>query len=47
MIDYREKPLYWDPTEPTATRPLAQADYSATTPSVYFYTHDLTKISAS
>ena len=35
---------YWDPTEPTATRPLAFTDHADETPAMYFYTHDLTKI---
>ena len=34
---------YWDPTEPTATRPLAFTDQTDATPTTYFYTHDLTK----
>ncbi len=34
---------YWDPTEPTATRPLAFTDYTVAPPATYFYTHDLTK----
>ena len=34
---------YWDPTEPTATRPLAFTDHTVATPTTYFYTHDLTK----
>ncbi len=34
---------YWDPTEPTATRPLAFTDHTVATPATYFYTHDLTK----
>ena len=33
----------WDPTEPTATRPLAFTDHADETPATYFYTHDLTK----
>ena len=34
---------YWDPTEETATRPLAFTDYTVETPATYFYTQDLTK----
>ncbi len=34
---------YWDPTEETATRPLAFMDHTVETPATYFYTHDLTK----
>ena len=33
----------WNPTEPTATRPLAFTDHIVATPATYFYTHDLTK----
>ena len=33
----------WDPTEPTATRPLAFTDHAGEAPATYFYTHDLTK----
>ena len=34
---------YWDPTELTATRPLAFTDHAGETATTYFYTHDLTK----
>ena len=33
----------WDPTEPTATRPLAFTEHAGEAPATYFYTHDLTK----
>ena len=34
---------FWDPTEPTATRPLAITDHTGNTSTTYFHTHDLTK----
>lgn len=34
---------FWDPMEPTATRPLAITDHSGNTSTTYFHTHDLTK----
>ena len=46
-FSHRYTKIHWrndgDPTEPTATRPLAFTDHAGETATTYFYTHDLTK----